>query len=152
MQTQFRDATYPILSYLTLPTPESELEFSPPCSLFLSSAEGPRTVLELGSGQSLASLHLSDQLQIQRFGSSDTSKSIPDKIYLSDLPDVIPLCQANIDKWQQKLITGRAHQSLEVVALPLSWGDQRMAEEACEAIRSEGRHWTHILLIDLVCS
>ena len=59
-------------------------------------------------------------------------------IVLTDLPNVVPLCEASIRRWTPKLST-----HARVVAKPLPWGDG-------VAGVSELAPFTHILMCDLV--
>lgn len=108
--------------------------FDPPCSLFSPSPSSSHRILELGSGQALASLHLAARLPAR------------DTVVLTDLPNVIPLCQASIDTWARDG-EGRAVEGAEgpakVVALPLAWG------ESAAHLAPYGP-FTHILMCDLV--
>ncbi|TXT12904.1 hypothetical protein VHUM_01305 [Vanrija humicola] len=115
------EATAALVQYLT---PGAALE--PACSLFGNSS-APHRVLELGSGQALASLHLASQLP-----RSDT-------VVLTDLPAVVPLCEASIAAWSAR--EGGEH--ARVFARPLAWG------EDIDSVREFGP-FTHILMCDLV--
>ncbi|KAL1406338.1 hypothetical protein Q8F55_008037 [Vanrija albida] len=114
------EATAALVAYLT---PGSALE--PPCSLF--SGPGPHRVVELGSGQALASLHLASHLPAS------------DRIVLTDLPEVVPLCEASIAAWRAR--EGGA--GADVLARPLAWGAD------VESVAALGP-FTHILMCDLV--
>lgn len=95
-----REASHALLEYFT---PTSTL-FNPPCSIFATNA-GKRTIVELGSGQSVASLHLAASLNKD------------DTLVLTDLPNVVSLMQQSIDTWKQ------THQEGVIpVAEPLGWG------------------------------
>jgi hypothetical protein len=115
-----REATQPLIQYLT---PHDR--FDPPCSLFHG---GPHRVIELGSGQSLPSLHLASQL-----GQDDL-------VVLTDLPQVMELCEQNITVWKN---SKPKSQCAHVVAEPLAWGS---------SITHLARYgpYTHILMCDLV--
>lgn len=118
------EASGPLLEYLT---PENYDKFEPPCSFFAKD-RGPVNVLELGSGQALASMHLASHL---------TPK---DTVVLTDLANVVPLCQRSIDVWAEREENkGKA----EVITLPLGWGDE-LAEVG------KLLPFTHLLLCDLV--
>jgi hypothetical protein len=127
-----RDASYPLLPYLTRPTASSTLEFDPVCSLFRGESD-PRgiTLLELGSGQSLASLHLALQL------------ATTDLIVLTDLPEVMTLCEKNAS---EKL---KGYQAAQVLAQGLAWGDEESVALLAESVEGRGG-LTHVLLCDLV--
>lgn len=62
--------------------------------------------MELGSGQSVASLHLAAQLDKE------------DTLVLTDLPNVVPLMQQSIDTWSETREDG----TCLPVAEPLGWG------------------------------
>lgn len=118
------EATAALVQYLT----PGATVFEPACSLFDGAAERPpHRVLELGSGQALASLHLASQLPAG------------DTIVLTDLPAVVPLCEASIAAWAAR--EGGEH--AEVVARPLAWG-----EDAGDVLALGP--FTHILMCDLV--
>ncbi|TYJ53404.1 hypothetical protein B9479_005951 [Cryptococcus floricola] len=114
------EATRPLLEYLTL-----SQQYDPACPVFLSS--GPRTILELGSGQSVASLHLAEGLTDR------------DTVIVTDLPSVMPLCEKCIESWEPP-----SQQHARVVARPLAWG------ESVSDVTSEFGSLTHILMCDLV--
>lgn len=99
--------------------------FDPPCSI-LSNEIGhqPRHIIELGSGQSVASLHLASHLREN------------DTLVLTDLPEVVPLCE-------QSLAVKKGVLPPRVVAAPLAWG-------ALSAHLDRYRPFTHILICDLV--
>jgi len=145
-----RDASYPMLSYLSRPGQGNKLEFSPACSIFTRSQQDDDTVnvLELGSGQSMVTLHLLDQLS--EYPSRASSSRQHDKVFLSDLPDVIPLCQASIGRWKSRKGKERDNGVVEVEAIPLAWGDMDMGSRLAEQLQASGRRLTHILLLDLV--
>ncbi|EAL20640.1 hypothetical protein CNBE3050 [Cryptococcus deneoformans B-3501A] len=113
------EATKPLLDYFT-----PSQAYEPPCSLFASC--GPHCVVELGSGQSVASLHLAAHLAPQ------------DTIVLTDLPAVIPLCEKCIDSWRPP----KCH--AKVVARPLAWGQNT------SHLREEFGLISHILMCDLI--
>ncbi|WOO83862.1 Protein-lysine methyltransferase METTL21D [Vanrija pseudolonga] len=121
------EATAALVQYLT-PGASAAARFEPTCSLFDSAAgRPPHRVLELGSGQALASLHLASHLPPT------------DTIVLTDLPAVVPLCEASIAAWSAR--EGGEH--AQVVARPLAWG-----EDAGEVLALGP--FTHILMCDLV--
>ncbi|BEJ16289.1 hypothetical protein CspHIS471_0508940 [Cutaneotrichosporon sp. HIS471] len=120
------EASGPLVSYLTPTPPGSKEVFDPPCSLFRD--EGPHRVIELGSGQALASLHLAARLNPE------------DTVVLTDLPNVMPLCQSSIDTWST---SGEGKDGGACVfARPFAWGDKAELDEF--------RPFTHILMCDLV--
>ncbi|WVR07525.1 hypothetical protein IAU60_004567 [Kwoniella sp. DSM 27419] len=109
-----REATRPLLEYFT---PSDR--FEPPCPLL---ADGTKRIIELGSGQSVASLQVASQLNPD------------DLVILTDLPEVIPLC----DKAIAQATPGGAR----VIAEPLAWGG-----DVSRAL-AHGP-FTHILMCDL---
>ncbi|OWZ41384.1 hypothetical protein C361_03897 [Cryptococcus neoformans Tu259-1] len=113
------EATKPLLDYFT-----PSQAYEPPCSLFAS--RGPHCVVELGSGQSVASLHLAAHLAPQN------------TIVLTDLPAVIPLCEKCIDSWRPP----KCH--AKVVARPLAWG------QTATHLREEFGPISHVLMCDLI--
>ncbi|WVF72849.1 hypothetical protein IAT40_007667 [Kwoniella sp. CBS 6097] len=94
-------------------------KFDPPCSLFVQ--EEKKRVIELGSGQSVASLHLA-----KRLGKNDL-------IVLTDLPEVVPLCEQAVQ---------RNDTFCKVIAQPLAWG------EDASHLR-QFAPFTHVLMCDL---
>ena len=94
-----REASHALLEYFT----PSSTTFNPPCSIFNKAEKN--TIIELGSGQSVASLHLAAQLDKD------------DTLVLTDLPNVVPLMQQSIDTWNQTHKDG-----VLPVAEPLGWG------------------------------
>jgi hypothetical protein len=107
------------------------------------------TVLELGSGQSMATVHLLDALadSVDEFRLAKSHK-----VYLSDLPDVIPLCQASVARWEISRAETLRHQQVEAEVVPLAWGDMDMGDRLGQILQTSERHLSHILLIDLVRS
>ncbi|WWC90659.1 uncharacterized protein L201_005595 [Kwoniella dendrophila CBS 6074] len=112
------EATRPLLEYFT----PSE-QFEPPCSL-LGTDETCR-IIELGSGQSVASLHLAEYLKKN------------DLIITTDLPEVVPLCEKSIYSWNPP-----SSEHAQVVAQPLAWGGD-------QAHLAQYQPFTHILMCDL---
>jgi hypothetical protein len=94
-----REASHALLEYFT----PSSTTFNPACSIFNNAKKN--TIIELGSGQSVASLHLAAQLDKD------------DTLVLTDLPNVVPLMQQSIDTWNQTHKDG-----VLPVAEPLGWG------------------------------
>jgi hypothetical protein len=115
-----REATVPLIDYLT-----PGAAYDPPCPIY---GPGPRRIIELGSGQSLPSLHMASHLDED------------DSVILTDLPQVIELCQQSIDSWRKTHENGA-----RVIAQPLAWG------EDSSHLRKYGP-FTHILMCDLVCT
>lgn len=115
-----REATVPLIDYLT-----PGAAYDPPCPVY---GPGPRRIIELGSGQSLPSLHMASHLDED------------DTVILTDLPQVIELCQQSIDSWRKTHENGA-----RVTAQPLAWG------EDSSHLRKYGP-FTHILMCDLVCT
>lgn len=113
------EASYALSDYIA-----SDKVHDPPCTLH---APGPHRIIELGSGQSLASLRLADRL------------SPSDTLILTDLPNVVPLCQQSIDNWHKRRSTAPAP---TVLAEPLAWGG------SIEHVQSH-MPFSHILLCDL---
>lgn len=122
------EASGPLLAYLTPPPVGQPGLGNPPCSLFTS--KSPNRVLELGSGQALASLHLAARLP-----PSDT-------IVLTDLPNVVPLCQQSVETWKASG-EGKGKEHAQVVVQPLAWGDDA-------GHLAEFGPFTHIVMCDLV--
>lgn len=118
------EASGPLLEYLT-PGGAGD----PACTLFTT--PGPHRVLELGSGQALASLHLAARLRAE------------DTVVLTDLPNVVPLCQQSIDTWATEGEGSQQAEHANVVAQPLAWG------EDASHLAKYGP-FTHIILCDLV--
>lgn len=103
-------------------TPGSDHD--PPCSLL---KPGPHRIIELGSGQSLASLRLAGHL---------TNSDI---MVLTDLPNVVPLCRQSIKTWQ----AATTQSAPRIIAEPLPWG------EGIASVR-QFMPFTHMILCDLV--
>lgn len=131
------EASAGLLAYLTPGGPGV-----PACSLFASasgaspespeSAEtAPARILELGSGQALASLHLAARLPAR------------DTVVLTDLPNVVPLCNQSVEVWRTEGEGNRGGEHARVVVQPLAWG------EDASHLRAYGP-FTHLLLCDLV--
>ncbi len=80
--------------------------------------------MELGSGQSVASLHLASHLD------KDTT------LVLTDLPEVVPLCE-------QSLAVKRMNLAPDIIVAPLAWGSS-------SSHLAQYRPLTHIILCDLV--
>lgn len=99
------EASRPLVRYFT---PTTSPTFDPPCPVFQggpSSGSSPRRILELGSGQGVASLHLANYLDPE------------DTLVLTDLDNVIPLCDLSINCWKEgKDVTPN------VTAQGLGWG------------------------------
>jgi len=112
------EAGRPLIEYFT---PGNS--YQPPCSLF---GHGPHRVIELGSGQALSSLYLASQLEKG------------DSVILSDLPNVVPLCENAVERWKSRL-SDRA----EVMVVPLAWG------QSVDHLRYLFP-FTHVLVCDLV--
>ena len=144
-------------TYLTPPALLTH-QFDPPCPLFTpssssSSSSRPyrsKRIIELGSGQSVASLNLAQYL------------SSEDEMVLTDLPEVVPLCRRNIERYISQRTSRRPGEQREVgtgdlgtkegeeqsgarlTAAPLPWGG------TLEGVPDWARRPTHILLCDLV--
>jgi formate dehydrogenase maturation protein FdhE len=115
-----REASHALIEYFTA----SSTIFNPACSIFKN--KGNR-IVELGSGQSVASLHLAAQLDRE------------DTLVLTDLPNVVPLMQQSIGTWRES----RGNETCLPVAEPLGWGS---------SIDHLGKYGqlTHIICCDLV--
>nr|XP_019044740.1 hypothetical protein I302_06653 [Kwoniella bestiolae CBS 10118]OCF23670.1 hypothetical protein I302_06653 [Kwoniella bestiolae CBS 10118] len=113
------EATRPLLEYFTPST-----KFDPPCSLFEDHT--PHRIIELGSGQSVASLHLAGHLQTD------------DLIVTTDLPEVVPLCEQSIRTWESPSQT-----HAKVIAQPLAWGED-------PSHLFQYGPFTHIIMCDLI--
>ena len=144
-------------TYLTPPALLTH-PFDPPCPLFTpsfssSSSLRPyrsKRIIELGSGQSVASLHLAQYLFLE------------DEMVLTDLPEVVPLCRRNIERYvseskikrsdeqpdegieQFRKTEGEARDGAKLTAASLPWGG------TLEGLPDWARRPTHILLCDLV--
>lgn len=152
----YREATSAMTTYLT-PSMNSVPTYDPPCPIFSFSQDsaGPsrphkrgRRIIELGSGQSVASLHLSQYL-----ASEDT-------LVLTDLPEVVPLCQKSIDRINRRDQSSRNEDNCpgrrdtaydgdvlervgpDLIAAPLPWGG------SLDGL--PGKSYDFILLCDLV--
>ena len=152
-----RDASYPILPYLSRPSALVINQFSPASTIFAQSSdspladdESPVTILELGSGQSMATLHLLNQFAGGRDQPPPADRQSLPKVFLSDLPDVIPLCRRNAQKWRDQHESQAGVAQVEVDVVPLAWGDLEMGDQLARQLASEKRSLTHVLLIDLV--
>jgi len=115
------EATRPLVQYFT---PTAQAAYDPPCPVFEHAS--PRRIVELGSGQGLASLHLASFLDKT------------DNLVLTDLENVIPLCQLSIDNWR-----GTRDDVPAVQAQAMGWGDDS------SRVRSLGP-FDFILMCDLV--
>ncbi|EIW68192.1 hypothetical protein TREMEDRAFT_18678, partial [Tremella mesenterica DSM 1558] len=111
-----------LLKYFT-----PDIAYDPPCSLLIgSSSNAPYRIVELGSGQSVPSLHLASIL------------SPHDVLILTDLPDVVPLCEERVLEWEKSHANGPL---MKVEAL--AWGGD------VSRVRTSGP-LSHILLCDLI--
>ena len=115
------EATRPLVQYFT---PTAPAAYDPPCPVFEHAV--PRRIVELGSGQGLASLHLANFLDKT------------DSLVLTDLENVIPLCQLSINNWR-----GTRDDVPAVQAQAMGWGDDS------SRVRSLGP-FDFILMCDLV--
>lgn len=95
------EASQPLIRYFT---PQNQSFFEPPCPIF--DHAGPKRIIELGSGQALASLHLAQHLAPE------------DVLVLTDLPNVVPLCRHSADAWKQDHNHGA-----QVFVESLAWGE-----------------------------
>jgi hypothetical protein len=78
-------------------------------------------------------------------------ESLP-KVFLSDLPDVIPLCRRSVQRWRDQYDMRAGVSQVEVDVMPLTWGDLEMGGQLARQLALEKRFLTHVLLIDLVSS
>ncbi len=97
-------------------------------------------ILELGSGPSLGSIHLIEELS--KVSNTTTGKPI---IYLTDLPEVLTLTRRSLDKHVPSI-----EEMVDVRVRPLAWDDKDAAKKIGDELSREGRGLTHILMIDLV--
>lgn len=126
-------------------------------------------ILELGSGQSLASLHLLSELrriETSKQNGHDRERKRAE-VYLTDLEGVIPLVEENVERWRRKIrqdgsacldnlqqddanpsFPGEDH--VDVRAYPLPWGESAAADRLLASTGKENMGITHILMIDLV--
>jgi hypothetical protein len=115
-----REASHALLEYFT----GSSTTFDPPCSIFQRNFN---TIVELGSGQSVASLHLASQLDMDS------------TVVLTDLPNVVPLMDQSVATWREGQEDTTSHTMVE----PLAWGtDIRHLEKYGQL--------SHIICCDLV--
>lgn len=152
-----RDASYPILPYLCAPSDHASCLFSPASTIFppvtvdsRPEGEEPITILELGSGQSMATIHLLDEFKRATDSSRSAGKRRAPKVFLSDLPDVLPLCRRSVERWQERHEAYQEDALAMVDVVPLSWGDLEMGDRLAKQLAAEKRTLTHVLLIDLV--
>jgi hypothetical protein len=148
--------------------------FDPPCTIF--TAPEP-VILELGSGQSHASLHLLSQLagKLDAVDEKDVGRPRDEvssgtserqreagRLILSDLENVVPLVRGNVERWLRK--TASHLQTIndneeddvksttrkrmpDVEVVALPWGDIPAVNSLLNTTQSP---ITHILMIDLV--
>lgn len=102
------EASKPLIEYFT---PDHH-HFDPPCPI-LQPRTSPLRLLELGSGQALATLHLAQYLR-----PSDT-------LVLTDLDNVVPLCLQSVQRWEQSHNNGP-----EIAVKPLAWEGNVTAVQA----------------------
>ncbi|KAJ9094565.1 hypothetical protein QFC20_006880 [Naganishia adeliensis] len=142
------------------------MSFDPPCSIFSDSAP---VILELGSGQSLASLHLLSELH--RLGNCRKNEEEREgkraEVYLTDLEGVIPLVEENVERWRRKIrqngsacfdalkqdapdTTVQREAYVDVHAHPFPWGDTAAADRLLATSGKVNMGITHILMIDLI--
>jgi hypothetical protein len=126
-------------------------------------------ILELGSGQSLASLHLLSELrriEIFKQNGQDRERKRAE-VYLTDLEGVIPLVEENVERWRRQFrqdgsaclddlkqdgsdSTFPQRDYADVRAHPLPWGESAAADQLFASTGKENLGITHILMIDLV--
>jgi hypothetical protein len=131
-------------------------------------------ILELGSGQSHASLHLLSQLtrsfdeaDVGRLGTPMEEKPRKGRngrgggrVVLSDLGNVVPLVRGNVERWLRNTVHLQTIDDIEdgtktdgrkrlpdVKVVALSWGDIPAVDSLLNTTQSP---ITHILMIDLV--
>jgi hypothetical protein len=100
----------------------------------------------------MATLHLLNQFAEGRDQPPLADRQSLPKVFLSDLPDVIPLCRRNAQKWRDQHESQAGVAPVEVDVVPLAWGDLEMGGQLARQLASEKRSLTHVLLIDLVGS
>ncbi|SJX62767.1 uncharacterized protein SRS1_11031 [Sporisorium reilianum f. sp. reilianum] len=151
------EAAYLLARYLR-PAAErpNELEFDPPCSLFeaTSSQQQPLTIVELGSGAGYGSLHLARQLLQHAQSTGKPPAKV--RLVLTDLENVVPLMERNVDRAGYR----QATPTLQVSVRSLAWGNDAHAaaliSELCSSDSAAGADethknpLTHILCSDLV--
>ncbi|KAN0063377.1 hypothetical protein ACQY0O_004543 [Thecaphora frezii] len=188
------EAAYLIVAYLK-PAYTSSLQFDPPCSAFQApetssasssapssssgapsqSSHGRIVALELGSGVGFGGLHFAQQLRRHRTSSNPlsqrragTSRSAPDTVVLTDLPNVVPLMERNAAGagLLRKPSSESVAEPVEVLVRSLVWGDRDHATEVLKELRARAEAYsdgglapadstephplTHILCSDLV--
>lgn len=114
------EASKPLIDYFN---PENN-SFDPPCPIHLSPA--PRRIIELGSGQAVATLQLARHLLQD------------DRLVLTDLDNVVPLCEQSVQRWHRDM-----EFQAEIVVKPLAWGSD------ASSVKSLGPY-DFIILCDLV--
>ncbi|KAF8300130.1 hypothetical protein DL93DRAFT_2091052 [Clavulina sp. PMI_390] len=191
------EAAFDLQAYFHSPP---HLEFDPPCPLSSRLRSYPagstqRVLVELGSGTGVAGLSaasvlasssspsISEDVRSSYTANKQTSLSAAhaesadrcrDVIFLTDLPEVVPLLETNVLRWKNEL--GRAanvessasasspsqptaeDSRVDVRVRALPWGDRHAAERVFEeARRSQSRDGvereggiTHVLCSDLV--
>lgn len=146
------EAAYLLARYLRPANQQqSQMEFDPPCSLFSSAGPSskPLTVVELGSGAGYGSLHLARQLVQHAVAAS--SKSPQAKLVLTDLENVVPLMQRNVERAGYK----HASDTIDVSVRGLAWGNDShalhlLSELSNNKADATANPLTHILCSDLV--
>lgn len=109
-------------------------KFEPP---FLSSSEpGPSRILELGSGTGIVAAQLSRQL-----------KSRHDLLIVTDLPEVCPLLEKNL-----QTDASREDSYPTVLVKALSWGNYVHATSIYEEIHRMHDVTSHSALTHIICS
>ena len=97
----------------------------------------------------MATIHLLDEFAYPA-PPTQAGKAVVPKVFLSDLPDVIPLCTRNIERWRNQHDGTDRGTRVDVDVIPLAWGDLDMGDQLARRLASEKRCLSHVLLIDLV--
>lgn len=131
----------------------SDWELDPPCSIW---DDNSPTIIELGSGTGFVGLKLAEILA----KSSGVRNST---LVLTDLPDVCPLLEENLQIESEKWPISIKHETntLDVRVAPLSWGDAEEARKVQDLLdlsfgsaqsssADEMRNLSHIVCSDLV--
>jgi hypothetical protein len=140
---QTREASYPLLQYLSQGDGGHSWEFDPP---FVNDASPTKlTILDLGAGTGIVTSKIRDIV----------ANRDHDIVIATDLAEVCPLLEENL----QGLINNNGG----VRVRPLKWGDKNDANEIGTELgllisnsarggdAHEPRHLTHIVCSDLVC-
>lgn len=168
-----REAAYALIFYLE---GSPHLEFDPPSPFTFSvtrpstpKPKGPLRIIELGSGTGIVGLKLAEHLVRMRSGTAINQaaglRSSPQKrdlIILTDLDDVCPLLEENLDGRRAQIYGQSADNSggardVAVEVRPLAWGNYQHASAIVDEIRrvyldtdNLSLPLTHIVCSDLV--